>query len=216
MSTGEDEHFEGDELVACERQPCPNRLLNPTSATSVENTPSYAVPAPNQHPIDIEFDLAIANLGLPLHVQNNPTPTTTQAHTPVPTMAQITLTPDQLNALIANAVQAAIAALPTPTAPTPTPPPAITLNTHEKPGKYKGEKGRDLERFISQCDAYYALSGITTDVTKVISALGRLEDKAAQWAIHVTDHMAANNGQLPAEVDSWTKFKELLRCNRFA
>ena len=56
-------------------------------------------------------------------------------------MAQITLTPDQLNAFIANAVQAAIAALPTPTAPTPTPLPAITLNTHEKPGKYKGEKG---------------------------------------------------------------------------
>ena len=59
---------------------------------------------------------------------------------PTPVMAQqITLMLDELNVLIANTVQAAVMAAPAAPAPTPTPP-AITLNTHEKPGKYKGEK----------------------------------------------------------------------------
>lgn len=123
--------------------------------------------------------------------------------------ANITLTQAQLDQMIAGAVAAAIAGINAAAAAAPVL--AITLNTHEKLGKYKGEKGWDVERFISQCDAYYALSGVASDKNRVISALSRLEHKAAQWAIHVTDHMAAHNGRLPDDVNTWAKFKALLR-----
>lgn len=136
---------------ACTSQPCPNWLVNPI----ITNSEHYAIPTGNQHPANVAFLQA------------------TRTVTPQPMAAQITLTEQQLQTIIANSVAAALANVQAPT-------PAITLNTHEKPGKYKGDKGHNVERFISQCDAYYALSTVQSDKTRVISALGRLEEKAAE------------------------------------
>lgn len=80
-----------------------------------------------------------------------------------------------------------------------------------KPGKCKGEKGRDLDRFLSQCELYWVTAVITDNKVRVVTALNRFEDKAAQWAVPITDHMAANNGALPAGIDTWAKFKEELQ-----
>lgn len=41
--------------------------------------------------------------------------------------------------------------------------------------------------------------------------LGRLEGKAAEWTIYIIDYMALHNGRLPDDVNTWAKFKELLR-----
>lgn len=71
-----------------------------------------------------------------------------------------------------------------------------------------------MKHFISQCNSYYVLSLVQSDKTKVISALGRLEEKAAEWAIHITDYMALHNSRLPDNVNIWAKFKELL-CKYF-
>lgn len=90
------------------------------------------------------------------------------------------------------------------------PAPVINTSTAIKPAKYKGEKGLDFSRFISQSEAYWVTAGITNDQNKILTALGLMEDKAAHWAISITDHMAANNGTLPTEVDTWDKFKKEL------
>lgn len=117
--------------------------------------------------------------------------------------AQITLTEQQLQTIIANSVAAALANVQAST-------PAITLNTHKETWEVQGDKGYDVEHFISQCDAYYALSAVQADKTQVISALGRLEGKAAEWAIYITDYIALHTGRLLDEVNTWAKFKELL------
>lgn len=94
-----------------------------------------------------------------------------------------------------------------------TPAPTVVVNNNDsaKPDKYKGEKGRDLDRFISQLEAYWVTANVTADRAKVVTVLGRLTDKAAQWAIPITDHMAANGGALPANVSTWALLKEELQ-----
>lgn len=195
----------------CSTQPCPNRYNDEDFAYDHE----WVKPAPNQHPVDIAANAL--SLALSLDVPLPPTVGNTRAPTPLPPtrpitpMAAITLTPDQLNNLIQAAVTAAIQALP---APIPTPAPApVMISTHEKPGKYKGDKGRDLERFLSQCEAYWVTAAVTDDKTRVLTALGRMEDKASQWAIMITDYLADpnNNGALPANLDTWAKFRDALK-----
>ena len=106
-----------------------------------------------------------------------------------------------LHHMVTSAVAVAIQNVPAP----------VNVQSHEKPEKYKGEKGRDVERFISQCEAYWVTASITDQKTRVMTAIGRLSDKAAQWAIYITDHVASHQGSLPTEVDSWDKLKVLLR-----
>ena len=88
------------------------------------------------------------------------------------------------------------------------PAPQIAIQTvHVKPDKYKAEKGVDLNCFVSQCEAYWITSSITDEKTRVLTALGLMQEKASHWAITITDHMAANNGDLPTNVDTWAKLK---------
>lgn len=108
----------------------------------------------------------------------------------------------QILVAISAAVVAGLQNLPTPT--------VNVQSDISKPGKYKGEKGRDLDRFLSQCELYWVTANVTDDHKRVVNALNRFEDKAAQWSISITDHMAAHAGTLPAEVDTWAKFKALL------
>lgn len=42
-------------------------------------------------------------------------------------------------------------------------------------------------------------------------ALGRLEDKALQWAIKLTNYMATNTGALPPTCDTWPHLCNLLK-----
>lgn len=84
-----------------------------------------------------------------------------------------TLTPDQLAAIVQNAVAAAMAAAPTHIASAP-----VIVSSHEKLSKYKEEKERNLDHFISQCGAYWVVANIKDKKTKVLTALSRLEDKA--------------------------------------
>lgn len=116
-------------------------------------------------------------------------------------------------ALIAQIVAAVMQNLPAPPAPAaPAAPPIVTVVSDlSKPDKYKGEKGRDLDRFLSQCEAYWVTAGVVDDKRRVLTALGRLSEKASQWAISITDHMASHHGDLPPEVDTWDKFKTLIR-----
>lgn len=197
VSTGNwnDWHKSPSGYHICAVQPCPNRI---NQVPYPWDTTTNLNPLLHTHHLELEHLEEVFQTSLTV-----PLPPPTRVSTPV--MANIVLTAAELQALIQTAVTAAISAVPPPVTPT------VTLNTHEKPGKYKGEKGRDVERFISQCDAYYAVSGVQSDKHRVISALGRLEDKAAQWAIHITDHMAQNNGRLPVDVNTWEKFKILLR-----
>ena len=80
-----------------------------------------------------------------------------------------------------------------------------------KPKDYKGEYGRDLDRFISQVNAYLAQQTGWTETRKVMAVIGFLADKVAQWAIPITDYMGANQGALPAEYDTWEKLAKELR-----
>ena len=48
---------------------------------------------------------------------------------------------------------------------------------------------------------------ITVEKTRILTALGLMEDKAAQSAIAITDFIAANNGALPNELDTWAKLR---------
>lgn len=104
-----------------------------------------------------------------------------------------------------------------PAPPTPAAPAALVtpivmvVSDLSKPDKYKEEKGRDLDRFLSQCEVYWVTAGVVGDKKRVLTALGRLSEKASQWAISITDHMAAHNGDLPPEVDTWDKFKTLIQ-----
>lgn len=123
--------------------------------------------------------------------------------------AQITMTQDQLQAFVNQAFQNTITAFQATqpaVAPAPAPAAATLIAVHvqqfEKPEKYKGVRGRDLERFISQCEAYFVVGNVATNVQRVMTALGRLSEEAAQWAIGITDHMAANTGALPLDVDT--------------
>lgn len=117
-----------------------------------------------------------------------------------------------LIAQIVAAVMANLPAPPTPAAPAAPVTPIVTVVSDlSKPDKYKGEKGRDLDRFLSQCEAYWVTAGVVGDKKRVLTALGRLSEKASQWAISITDHMATHNGDLPPEVDTWDKFKTLIR-----
>ena len=117
--------------------------------------------------------------------------------------------PQDIQNLIAQAVTAAVqAALQN------VPAPQINVQAatdHIKPGKYKGERGRDLDRFLSQCDAYWVTANITNDRKRVLTALGLLESSAAQWSIGITDHMAQNAGVLPTGVATWDLFKTEIR-----
>ena len=90
---------------------------------------------------------------------------------------------------------------------------AITTpaNNIAKPKDYKGEHGRDLDRFISQVNAYLAQQTGWSDSKKVLAVIGFLADKAAQWAIPITDHMGSHQGALPAEYDTWEKLAQALR-----
>lgn len=110
-------------------------------------------------------------------------------------------------AAITQAVVAAMRAMPAPNVTVTQP--AVSINSTDivKPGKYKGEKGRDLQRFLSQCEAYWITANITVEKTRILTALGLMEDKAAQWAIAITDFIAANNGALPTELDTWAKLR---------
>lgn len=116
----------------------------------------------------------------------------------------ITLTSNQLAAIVQNVVAAAMAAAPAHVA-------SIIVSSHERPDKYKGEKGCDLDRFISQCKAYWVVTNITDEKTKVLTALGRLEDKASQWAIELTDYMTTNAGALSPTCDPWPHLHDLLK-----
>ena len=80
-----------------------------------------------------------------------------------------------------------------------------------KPKDYKGEHGRDLDRFISQVNAYLAQQTGWNDRKEVLAVIGFLADKAAQWAIPITDYMGKNQGTLPAEYDTWAKLSKALR-----
>ena len=88
---------------------------------------------------------------------------------------------DVINA-IAAAVTAAMTQLPAPqvTIQAPAAAPVIVHTDSTKPEKYKGEKGRELTRFLSQFEAYFITARVTDDKDKVMLALGRLSDKAAQ------------------------------------
>ena len=95
-----------------------------------------------------------------------------------------------------------------------TPPAQINVNPSAdsvKPGKYKGERGRDLDRFISQCDAYWVTANVIEDRKKILTALGLLEGPAAHWAIGITDWMATHAGTLPLDVSTWDQFTAQLR-----
>ena len=120
------------------------------------------------------------------------------------------LTPEML-AAITQAVVTAMAAMPAPQIAITQP--AVSINSTDivKPGKYKGEKGRDLQRFLSQCEAYWITANINNERTRILTALGLMEDKAAQWAIAITDHVAANAGALPNDLDTWDKLREQLK-----
>ena len=80
-----------------------------------------------------------------------------------------------------------------------------------KPKEYKGEHGRDLDRFISQVNAYLAQQSGWDEKRKVLAVIGFLGDKAAQWAIPITDFMGENPGTLPTEYDTWAKLSKALR-----
>ncbi len=124
---------------------------------------------------------------------------------PAPVQAPVAAPDPTLIAAIVAAVQAAMQNVP---------PPQINVNPTAdsvKPGKYKGERGRDLDRFISQCDAYWVTANVIEDRKKILTALGLLEGSAAHWAIGITDFMAAQGGALPNDVSTWDQFKEQLR-----
>lgn len=118
----------------------------------------------------------------------------------------ITLTPNQLAAIVQNAVAAAMAAASAYAASAP-----VIVSSHKKPGKYKGEKGRNFDCFISQREAYWVVVNIVDKKIKVFTALGRLEDKASQWAIELTNCMATNAGALPSICDTWPHLCNLLK-----
>lgn len=87
---------------------------------------------------------------------------------------------------------------------------SVNVQAFDKPEKFKGEKV-DAERFMSQCEAFWVTANIADDHRRVMTAIGRLTDKAAQWAVYITDHVAAHAGALPTEVDTWDKFKTVFR-----
>ena len=80
-----------------------------------------------------------------------------------------------------------------------------------KPKDYKGEHGRDLDRFISQVNAYLAQQTGWDDKKQVLAVIGFLAEKAAQWAIPITDYMGTHQGTLPVEYDTWDKVSKALR-----
>lgn len=87
----------------------------------------------------------------------------------------------------------------------------IIISSHKKLGKYEGEKGRNLDCFISQCEAYWVVANITNEKTKVLTALSRLEDKVSQWAIELTNFMANNVGALLLTCNMWPHLRNLLK-----
>ncbi|KAI0083116.1 hypothetical protein BDY19DRAFT_998837 [Irpex rosettiformis] len=209
-----DKHFDSDTNVEqdCTKQPCPERYENPLEVLRnheerCELHQFISLPPPT----DDEEQLLIEVEPKAFHTPpNEETPLE-----PIPPSASIMaqqLHPD-IVAAIGAAVAAAMQNMPVPQVIVqPAPAPAVTLNTTDvvKPDKYKGEKGRDLERFLSQCEAYWVTANITDEHQKVLTTLGLMQEKAAQWAIMITDHMAQNNGALHTDVDDWTKLKAQL------
>lgn len=117
----------------------------------------------------------------------------------------------EMIAAIAAAVSAAMQQVQINVAPAAAP--TVSLNTTDivKPEKYKGERGRDLDRFLAQCDAYWVMASINDEKKRVLTALNLLTEKASQWAVAVLQYMAKNGGDLPPDCDTWAKIKEQLQ-----
>ncbi|KAI0084848.1 hypothetical protein BDY19DRAFT_997252, partial [Irpex rosettiformis] len=196
----------------CAQQPCPERYKNPSEILGDHEErcePHQFISLPP--PTDDEEQSLIEVEPEAFHTSPNEETSLESIPPPAPVMAQ-PLHPD-IVAAIGAAVAAAMQNMPiSQVIVQPAPAPAVTLNITDvvKPDKYKGEKGRDLERFLSQCEAYWVTANITDERQKVLTTLGLMQEKAAQWAITITDHMAQNNGALHQDVDDWAKLKAKL------
>lgn len=93
--------------------------------------------------------------------------------------------------------------------------PAPREEQYPRPEKYKGDRSQtaDLDRFVSQVRAYTVARGLYDETKKVLFAVGLLTEKAAEWAIPITDYMSAHDGALPADYDTLEKFFTQLRQN---
>lgn len=179
-------------------QPCPHWYSN----TEIHADNHFHILTQNQHLEDVAFAQALATT---LPVTANPTRINTSILANTSMAETITLTPNQPAAIVQNTV-ATMAAAPAYIAPAP-----VIVSSHKKPGKYKGEKECNLDCFITQCKTYWVVANIADKKTKVLTALGRLEDKALQWAIELINYMATNAGALPPICDTWPHFRNLLK-----
>ena len=175
-----------EEFHSFEQTPSPE--VEPQAGTSTVYRPSISILPENDLPPALATEGRPSN---PTRHLSNPSQRPSMADqaghadVPPPPPAQHTITLADIQAIIQTAVTSAISAQ------------TGMTRSIEKPDKYKGEKGRDVERFIPQCEAYWVAAGITEEKVKVMTAVGRLTEKAAQWAIMITDHMAGHNGNLP-------------------
>lgn len=150
-----DRHYDKIEesFYLCDEQPCPHRLNQvPAHLPEGQTLLDFGqIPIEDrlQHPVHCNFvsaillelppSLPITRAPTPMSNPPNPAAHAAAAAVPIAGTGTLTLTMDQLNDIIRNAVLAATSAAPATT----------TMVTHDKPGKYKGEKEHDLERFIS-------------------------------------------------------------------
>ena len=184
-------------FVDCDTQPCPHRLNQVPAVLPVDDPDLFddwgcVLPEERlQHPVHRAFANTILTT-IPPSRPPTRVATPIPPHAPLLTMAQ--LTDAQFQQLLAMVGQ------------------QLQPRDHiAKPKDYKGEYGRDLDRFISQVNAYLAQQTGWTETRKVMAVIGFLADKAAQWAIPITDYMGANQGALPAEYDTWEKLAKELR-----
>lgn len=186
-------------FIDCDTQPCPNRL-NQVPATLPDDELDLwldwgcVLPEERlQHPVHRQFANALlTNLPPSRPPTRVPTPNPIAPPTPLPAMAQ--MSDVQFQQLLATVSQ------------------QLQPRDHiAKPKDYKGEYGRDLDRFISQVNAYLAQQTGWSDARQVMAVIGFLADKAAQWAIPITDYMGTHQGALPTEYDTWEKLSTALR-----
>ena len=215
LANGEPDYDGTSGFEDCDEQPCPHRLNQVPAVLSRDDTLldwNCELPRERlQHPVHREFTHALL--------------------TQLPQSAVPTRVPSP--AIPTIVVQPATAPIIPPTIPT-NPTPTHTMATSftdaqfqqflaafsgaiqprdhiPKPKDYKGEHGRDLDRFISQVNAYLAQQTGWDDKKEVLAVIGFLGDKAAQWAIPITDYMGENNGALPTEYNTWAKVSAELR-----
>ncbi|KAI0094155.1 hypothetical protein BDY19DRAFT_988026, partial [Irpex rosettiformis] len=167
----------------CAQQPCPERYKNLSEILGnneerCELHQFILLPLPTddkeQSLIEVEPEA--------FHTPPNEETPLKSVPPPAPIMAQ-PLHPD-IVAAIGAAVAAAMQNMPVPQVIIqPASAPAVTLNTTDivKPDKYKGEKGRDLERFLSQYEAYWVTASITDERQKDVDDWAKLKAKLVKF-----------------------------------